>query len=208
VLACIAHAPPYSDDSQCWQGASHVDRTAGNHVETSRPHSSSASQMPIDEHKRLFGFNRHPRFEPPKGNPARRKGKGKLVPKSGRRSSRNVWKKCAVCLRDKDQTCKPSAEEKMELAKMGLGLAELQFDFNGDAEHIHSVLLDQFPQLEACGGYTLLRLKENSYDLVEIEYPAKGLSVSYLKDILNQAKLYVRPLQRSIAEEILHKVHM
>ena len=94
----------------------------------------------------------------------------------------------------------------MELARLGLGLAELVFDFNGDAEHIHFVLLNQFPQLEACGGYTLMRLKENSYDLVEIEYPAKGLNVSYLKDILNQAKLYVRPLQRSIAEETSHKV--
>lgn len=96
----------------------------------------------------------------------------------------------------------------MELARMGLGLAELVFDFNGDAEHIHSVLLYQFPQLKACGGYTLMRLKDNSYDLVEIEYPAKGLNVSYLKDILNQAKLYIRPLQRNIEDDISHKVVM
>ena len=94
----------------------------------------------------------------------------------------------------------------MELARLGLGFADLVFDFDGDAEHIHSVLLGRFPQLEACGGYTLMRLKDNSYDLVEIEYPVMGLSVSYLKDILNQAKLYIRPLQKSI-EEIFHKVY-
>lgn len=188
-----------------------------NYAETTGSSSSSsgisgttgAVQMRIDEHKRLFGFHRHSPFQPSKGNsPVRsrlRKGKGKLVVPN-RRSGRNVWKKSTICLRQKDQACKPSAEEKMELAKMGLGLAELTFDFNGDAEHIHSILLEQFPQLEACGGYTLLRLKDNSYDLVEIEYPAKGLNVSYLKDILNQAKLYVRPLQKSIADEILHKV--
>ena len=169
-------------------------------------HRANSTASQIDEHRRLFsGFHRQgTRFEPPKA--VRRKGKGKYVANASRRSGRSVWKKSTICLRDKDQVCKPSAEEKMVLAKMGLGLAELVFDFDGDAEHIHFVLLGQFPHLETCGGYALMRLKENSYDLVEIEYPAKGLTVSYLKDILNQAKLYVRPLQRSILEEILHKV--
>ena len=73
---------------------------------------------------------------------------------ASRQSGSNVWKKSTICLSDKDQVCKPLAEEKMVLAKMGLGLAELVFDFDGDAEHIHFVLLGQFPHLEACGGYT------------------------------------------------------
>ena len=89
---------------------------------------------------------------------------------------------------------------------MGLGLAELSFDHDGDGEHIHSVLIGQFPQLETCGGYTLLRLNDNSHDLMEIEYPSKGMNVSYLKDILNQAKLYIRPLQKSITEEDVREV--
>ena len=71
---------------------------------------------------------------------------------------------------------------------MGLGLAELSFDHDGDGEHIHSVLVGHFPQLETCG---VLRLNDNSHDLMEIEYPSKGMNVSYLKDILNQAKLYI-----------------
>ena len=60
-------------------------------------------------------------------------------------------------------------EEKMELAKMGLGLREVVFKTDVDAEHIHRVLLDTFLVLEACGGYTLLRLAENSHSMVEIQ---------------------------------------
>ena len=37
--------------------------------------------------------------------------------------------------------------------------------------------------------------------MVEIEGPDSGMTVSYLKDILNQAKLYIRPLQKDISEE-------
>ena len=68
------------------------------------------------------------------------------------------------------------------------------------------MLVSQFSQLDTCGGYTLLRLNDNSHDLIEIEYPAKGMTVPYLKDILNQAKLYVRPLQKNIVKEDSHQV--
>ena len=84
---------------------------------------------------------------------------------------------------------------------MGLGLAEVVFSADGDAEHIHSMLTTKFPVLDSCGGYTLLRLGENSRALVEIEGPDSGLTARYLKDILNQAKLYIRPLQSDITEE-------
>ena len=35
---------------------------------------------------------------------------------------------------------------------MGLGLGEVLWDGDGDAEHIHRVLLETFPVLDACGG--------------------------------------------------------
>ena len=75
---------------------------------------------------------------------------------------------------------------------MGLGLSDR------DAEHIHQTLLGTFPILAECGGYSLLRLGENSHTMVEIDGP---LSVSYLKDLLNHAKLYVRPLQKDVTED-------
>ena len=58
---------------------------------------------------------------------------------------------CSITLQRTDvndisihQEHKPSAVEKMELAKMGLGLAELSFDYDEDGEHIHSVLVSHF----------------------------------------------------------------
>ena len=63
------------------------------------------------------------------------------------------------------------------------------------------MLLDKFPVLESCGGYTLLRLAENSHSMVEIEGPESGTTVTYLKDILNHAKLYIRPLQKNITDD-------
>ena len=84
------------------------------------------------------------------------------------------------------------------MAKAGLGLKELSFNANGDALHIHTVLTGAFKQLEDCGGYTLLHLASNSTQLIEIESPKKGLTVTYLKDIVKSAKLFVRPLQIDI----------
>ena len=46
-----------------------------------------------------------------------------------------------------------------------------------------------------------MRLAENSHTMVEIEGPDSGLTVVFLKDILNQAKLYLRPLQKDILDE-------
>ena len=107
--------------------------------------SSSIRSTSIEEHKRLFCFI------PSKGKrlPGR-KGKGK-------RKSATTWKKECICLRHTDQTWKPSSEEKIELARIGLGLAEVVFHSDGDGEHIHSVLLQTFSVLESCGGYTLMR---------------------------------------------------
>ena len=82
---------------------------------------------------------------------------------------------------------------------MGLETKCLDFSLEGSAYHVHSVIINEWPVLENCGGYTLLRLAENSHSLVEIELPLSGhISVQFLKSILNNATLYIRLLQRSI----------
>ena len=43
-----------------------------------------------------------------------------------------------------------------------------------------------------------MRLAENSRELVSIDGPDGGMTIPFLKDILRQAKLYVRPLQMDI----------
>ena len=75
----------------------------------------------------------------------------------------------------------------------------MKFNMDGDAHHIHSEIVHAYPELELCGGYSLMRLGSGSSDLVMIEPPRGGLSVRYLRDI--PAKLFIRPLQRDIEEK-------
>lgn len=147
-----------------------------------QPNTPSSNTVSFQEHRRLFSY----------------KGKRPISQKRSRKKGPQTWKKECVCLRDRQQNWRPSSEEKIELARMGLGLRDVVFRGDGDAEHIHQTLLGTFPILAECGGYSLLRLGENSHTMVEIDGP---LSVSYLKDILNHAKLYVRPLQKDITED-------
>ncbi len=107
----------------------------------------------------------------------------------------SVFTKDCVCLKFQDQTWIPQVQERIELAKLGLGLKKLTFNADGDAQHIHDIITSNFPVLDSCGGYTLLRLKENSRKLVAIDSPDCGITVPFLKDILRQAKLYICPLQ-------------
>ncbi len=55
--------------------------------------------------------------------------------------------------------------------------------------------------LEGCGGYTLMRLGENSRELVPIDGPDGGITIPFLKDILR-----VRPLQQDLSIEDAKKL--
>ncbi len=155
---------------------------------------SQLQQDSVREHKRLFGF------QPSKSCSKKGKGRSKVSQKP-RPAMKSTWRRDCICLCDTEQTWKPSPEEKMKLAKMGLGLKEVVFECDGSADHVHKKLLEIYPVLRDFGGYTLLRLGSGSKALVEIEGPESGITVPYLKDILNQAKLYIRPLQSDISEE-------
>ena len=154
---------------------------------------SQFQQDSVREHRRLFGF------QPSKSYTKKGKGRQKVLQKP--QPTKSKWWRDCICLCETDQTCKPTPEEKMKLAKMGLGLKEIVFDSDGSADHVHEKLLGSYPVLRDCGGYTLLRLGSGSKSLVEIEGPQTGITVPYLKDILNQAKLYIRPLQSDICED-------
>ncbi len=117
-------------------------------------------------------------------------------PKRGKRRGPATWKKECACLMSHEQTWPPTTEERMELARVGLGL--IQFGVEDSAAQIHEMFLSKYPPLEAAGGYSLLRCSDSSRILVEIETPEGGLTIPYLKDIVRQAKLYIRPLQCDI----------
>ena len=97
------------------------------------------------EFNRLFGYWPDVSQKGLRASGKKRKGFGDSIP-CRKRSRGSMWKKETVCLRFK-------AMEKIELAKVGLGLKDLAFSADGDAPHIHGVLLDAFKQLDDCGGY-------------------------------------------------------
>ena len=92
-----------------------------------------------------------------------------------------------------DQDWIPSTEEKITLAAAGLGLKRLSFVQDGDDRHIKDVVYDAFPQLIGRGGFDILRPGEQSKTLMVVSPPQDGLTVPYLKDVVNQSKIYVRP---------------
>lgn len=148
------------------------------------------------EHKKIFGFK-------PQGSAL--KGKRSSQPRSIKKKKVATYTKETVCIKFQDQTWLPSTEEQIELARYGLGLKKLVYEADGDAQHIHDIITSNFPVLDSGGGYTLMRLKENSRELVPIDGPDGGMTVPFLKDILRQAKLFVRPLQSDITKEEAEK---
>ena len=171
---------------------------------TQQPSGQQSSSRPRMEFDKLFGYK--PDVSASGGRKRTRKSnRSQAAPK---RSNVKVWKKQAICLRYKGQTKGPDTAEKMALAKVGLGLKELEFNTEGDAMHVHNVLQEAFPSLSECGGYTLHRLATNSTDLIQIEAPRGGLRVKYLKDIIKSAKLYIRPLQADIVDDSNHEVRV
>ena len=149
-----------------------------------------------DEHRRLFGYQPSKVYSSKRAKGGYGKGKGK-------KKAVATWTKEVICLKECEQETSPSTEEKIELAQLNLGLRKLVFTAEGDANHIHDIIVEAFPILEECGGYTLMRVSENSRDLVAIEGPDGGVTVTFLKDILRQTKLYIRPLQCDIPEDKL-----
>ena len=198
----------YSHSSSPLQG--YLPRYRGQAYGIVSPGSSSSSAntatiwrlLPVGltEHRGLF----HSGFQPSKiynGGKGKGRGKGNLPPPK-KIKQMLYWKKNSICLANCRQSLKPAPRERMQFVKIGLTSRIITFELEGTAWHVHDTITKEYPVLEECGGYTLLCLVENSHNLVEIEEPLDGLiTIQYLKDILNNAVLYICPLQCSISQE-------
>ncbi len=70
-------------------------------------------------------------------------------------------------------------------------------------DDIHFELTEAFPKLKEAGGFEFLRVSDRSRTLEIIPLPPEGYTVSYLKDVVQQAKLYVRPIQKNLSLELV-----
>ena len=173
---------------------------------TSYPGPSQSGRTPYREHQRLFGFNcrnAEQAGSSRQGLSSGRKRSSSTTDSLGKKKaalSSATWTRDCICLGYREQDWVPSLEEKMALASSGLGLKRLTFSQNGDDAHIWNVLKNAFPKLAEV-SYELLRPNPHSKKLLVIAVPPNGFTIPYLKDVVGQAKLYVRPASKDLEVE-------
>ncbi len=111
----------------------------------------------------------------------------------------SMWEHEFVCLADCNKSSPPTTMERVDLIRAGLGPKKIPFFVDGEAFDFHDELLLGFPKLAKGGGYELLRtLPSNSREFFVIPPDGAGYTVKYLKPIVNQAKVFVRPMQKDL----------
>ena len=89
-----------------------------------------------------------------------------------------------------------------ELQLAGLGEQRVTLPGFADVHDIFSEISYQFPQLLECGGFELLRVPEGGGKHLDvIASPENGYTTSYLRAVVHHAKIYIRPLQKSLSLE-------
>ena len=129
----------------------------------------------LQEHRALFGF------VPPSGGQAR----------SSTNSQAKYPKKHVIST--------PSVQDKIQLGLAELGERKVVFERDGDLRHVHEKLYDEFSQLSDCGGYEILCTNAGLRELMSIPTPPGGYTVAFLRNVLGQAKGYLRPIQKDLS---------
>ena len=89
--------------------------------------------------------------------------------------------------------------DKALLIRAGLGPRKLSLFEYGESFEFHDSIMGAFPRLSEGGGYELLRTKQNTNrELCVIPPPPGGYTVDYLKNMVSQAKIYIRPIQKNL----------
>jgi hypothetical protein len=161
----------------------------------------------------LIKTQREALFMGRKGKRSRIANKTFTANKKTRGKAIRNWTVTVVCLADKDATSIPTAQQKEIYFKAGMAPKKICFSLNDTEsevmEKISSDALDEksenknmylgFPQLQTCGGFELLKCRQNCRELnvIDCEWNAKTLKTF----LGNQAKIYVRPIQRSLSTD-------
>lgn len=121
----------------------------------------------------------------------------------GRKKTKKVklsmWEHEFICLSSTDEVSPPSPMDKALLIRAGLGPRKLSLFEYGESFEFHETIMSAFPRLTEGGGYELLRTKQNNNrELCVIPPPPGGYTVEYLKNMVSQAKIYIRPIQRNL----------
>ena len=146
---------------------------------------SPSSRLSVqEEHRSLFGYTPpNPRSsctQSQRGSSSKervitgRNGKPVGIP------VKDTWMHNFVCLNNTCDETTPGCKQRVELSMAGLGEKKVTFKKNGE----------------------LLRTEDGRRHLIVIPFPPGGYAITYLKGVLNQAKAYVRPIQKNLLLDV------
>ena len=118
-----------------------------------------------------------------------------------KKNSGGSWTAQFFCLSSRDQLKTPTSTEKEILNKTGLGLKKIKVSNFLSEEEVMQMLQGEqgFPKLKESGGFELLRTLQNGRNLVDI--PGPWTSETLKTNVGAQARIYLRPIQRSLSVE-------
>ena len=197
---CLALIKPASFSAKPLANASSTDSTSAGRA---APQHMSKDDGPREnrirsEFQRLFNFSG--RSCPPDRRKRSQTFGGRKFPSSGnsKRSRPRLWTHEFVLLASNKEVHIPSGIRRYELDTAGLGGKTVSFSEEADAEEVHEMIISMCEELGKT-GYELLRVPvSGGKELTIIPVPSEGYTVRYLKTVLNQAKCYVRPVQKSL----------
>ncbi|XP_053383435.1 uncharacterized protein LOC123541168 [Mercenaria mercenaria] len=111
------------------------------------------------------------------------------------------WTAQFFCLSSRDQVKTPTSTEKEILNKTGLGLKKIKVSNSSSEEDIIQMLQSEqgFTKLKDSGGFEMLRTLQNGRTLVAVPCPWNSKSLKM--NVGSQARIYLRPIQRSLSVE-------
>ena len=111
-----------------------------------------------------------------------------------------TWTHTFICLSSTTQESVPHAQERAELQIAGLGEKKITMLADAGVSEIYSELSFHFPNLSTAGGFELMRTPEGGGKILDvIASPESGYNVPYLKAVVHQSKIYIRPLQQNLS---------
>ena len=111
-----------------------------------------------------------------------------------------MWSHEFICLADCNVTKVPTPMDKAELIRAGLGPRKLSFFEFCENWEFHDEIIAAFPKLRSGGGYELLRSSVgNTKDLEVVPPPQGGYTASFLKSVVGQAKIFIRPMEQCLS---------
>ena len=109
------------------------------------------------------------------------------------------WTHKFFCLASVQTLSVPTSKGiKEALSNLGLGEKIISLPSNSNAADLHKVILDTFPPLASCGGYTVLKCAGKNKTLEIIDPPVGGHTPLSLSAVVGQSRVYLRPLQKDI----------